>query len=383
MGEVYLDNAATTKLDDEVIFQITTVMKRFYGNPSSIHSFGRSSKELIENTRKLIAENLNVSASEIIFTSGGTEADNLILNSAVRDLGVKCIISSEIEHHAVLNTIKKLSEIKSIKVVNVQLDEKGGINLDHLNYLLETSKLKTLVSLMHVNNEIGNITDIEKIGKLCQKWNSLFHSDMVQSIGHFNLDFSKIPVDFTAASAHKFHGPKGIGFAYIKKDRNLQPLIFGGSQERGKRAGTESLQNIVGMGVALEKAEANLKSDQEYILSLKAYFITILEKNISGIKFNGYSRDLEKSTYTIVNICLPLSEEKALLLLFHLDLKGIACSSGSACQSGNDKNSHVLTAFLSDDELKKPSLRFSFSKYNTKEELDYVVRVLKNYIKEQ
>jgi len=380
MKKVYLDSAATTQMRDEVIEKMISVMKDHYGNPSSTHSFGRSAKSLIENARKVVAGYLNVLASEIIFTSGGTEADNLALNSAVRDLGVKRIISSTIEHHAVLYTIEQLRDVFEIEVEFVKLDSKGQVNLDHLEQLLQNSNEKTLVSLMHINNEVGNMLDINEVGKLCRQNNALFHCDMVQSIGHFKMDLSKIPVDFTAVSAHKFHGPKGVGFAYIRKNSGLKPLIFGGEQERGQRAGTESVHNIVGLQEALKLAYDNLEKEKEYILSLKEHFIYRLKTEIPGIKFNGMCTDPEKSTYTLINVCLPVSTEKALMLLFQLDLKGIACSKGSACQSGSDKGSHVLNAFLPEEDLQKPSLRFSLSHYNTKQEIDYVVEVLREFV---
>lgn len=380
MKKVYLDSAATTQMREEVINRMVSVMKETYGNPSSTHAFGRSSKSLIENARKTVAACLNVSSSEIIFTSGGTEADNLALNSAVRDLGVRRIITSRIEHHAVLYTVNQLKSCYDLEVDYVDLDNCGNINLSHLESLLERSQIKTMVTLMHVNNEIGNLMDIHSVGKMCKKHNALFHCDMVQSIGHFDIDLAEIPVDFTAVSAHKFHGPKGIGFAFVRKNTGLKPLIFGGEQERGQRAGTESVHNIVGLEEALKIAYKNLQEEKEYILSLKNYFIGQLKKEIPGIKFNGNCEDHEKSTYTLVNVCLPVSQEKALMLLFQLDLKGIACSKGSACQSGSDKGSHVLNAFLSKEDLDKPSLRFSFSHYNTKEELDYVVEVLRDFV---
>ena len=380
MEKVYFDSAATTQMRDEVIDRITGVMKEVYGNPSSTHSFGRTAKTLIEQARKTIAKTLHVNASEIVFTSGGTEADNLALNSAVRDLGVKRIITSKTEHHAVLYTVEQLRQCHDIELVYVNLDEKGSPDLEHLETLLAESDVKTLVSLMHVNNEIGNMIDIQKTGELCKKYNALFHSDMVQSVGHFELNLSEIPVDFTAVSAHKFHGPKGVGFAYVRKNSGLKPLIFGGEQERGHRAGTEGVHNIVGLEEALKLAYENLEEEKAYIQDLKNYFIEELKYAIPGVKFNGYCEDAEKSTYTLINVCLPVSAEKALMLLFQLDLKGIACSKGSACQSGSDKGSHVLSAFLPEEDLKKPSLRFSFSRFNTKEEIDYVVKSLKDFI---
>lgn len=380
MKKVYLDSAATTQMREEVIEKMITVMKTNYGNPSSTHAFGRSSKSIIENARKTVAGFLNVSAAEIIFTSGGTEADNLVLNSAVRDLGVRRIITSRIEHHAVLYTVEQLESCYDVELVYVDLDEMGQVKMDHLEQLLKDSASKTLVSLMHVNNEVGNLLDIKAVGDLCKSNNALFHSDTVQSIGHFDLDLSTIPVDFTAVSAHKFHGPKGVGFAFIRKNSGLKPLIFGGEQERGQRAGTESVHNILGLEEALKLAYRNMAEEREYIASLKDYFIGQLKEHIPGIKFNGMSAHPDKSTYTLINVCLPVSQQKALMLLFQLDLKGIACSKGSACQSGSDKGSHVLSAFLSKEDLAKPSLRFSFSHYNTKEEIDYVVEVLREFV---
>lgn len=380
MRRVYFDSAATTQIREEVIEKMTKTMREIYGNPSSTHSFGRSAKSIIEQARKTVANLLNVSASEIVFTSGGTEADNLALNSAVRDLGVQRIITSKIEHHAVLHTLDQLKECYEIAIEYVNLDECGNVDLKHLESLLENSTQKTLVSLMHVNNEVGNMLDIKKTGELCKKYDALFHCDTVQSVGHFELDFKEIPVDFTAVSAHKFHGPKGVGFAFIRKNTGLKPLIFGGAQERGYRAGTESVHNIVGLEEALQLSYKHLEEDKAYVTELKNYFIEELKKHISGVKFNGNCSNKEKSTYTLINVCLPISAEKATLLLFQLDLNGIACSKGSACQSGAEGGSHVLTNILKADDLKKPSLRFSFSHFNTKEDIDYVIGVLKEQL---
>ena len=379
MKNVYLDSAATTQMRTEVISKMTEVMQ-VYGNPSSTHTFGRTAKSLIENARKTVANYLKVEAKEIVFTSGGTEADNLILNSAVRDLGVKRIITSKIEHHAVLHCVDQLKDCFEVEVDYVNLDEFGSVDLQHLEQLLQQNDQKTIVSLMHVNNEVGNILDIEKVGNLCHQYNALFHSDTVQSVGHFELNLKELPVDFAAVSAHKFHGPKGVGFAYVKSNSGLKSLIFGGSQERGVRAGTESVHNIVGLEEALKLAYDNLEEEQQETTALKTHFIEQLKKEIPEVKFNGNCSDLEKSTYTLVNVCLPIPTDKALMLLFQLDLKGIACSKGSACQSGSDKGSHVLTNILSEEDLQKPSIRFSFSRFNTKEELDYVVQVLKEFI---
>ena len=379
MKPVYFDSAATTQIRPEVIEKMTKVMQECYGNASSTHSFGRSAKAWIEQARKTVAKLLNVSASEIVFTSGGTEADNLALVSAVRDLGVKNIITSRIEHHAVLHTVQQLQREYDITINYVDLDVDGHVDYKHLEQLLQTSE-KTLVSLMHVNNEVGNILDIKRVADMCKTNQALFHSDTVQSVGHYKLDLQDIPIDFMAVSGHKFHGPKGVGFAFIRKNSGLKPLIFGGEQERGHRAGTEAVHNIVGLEEALKLSYQNLEEEKAYITTLKTYFIKQLESNFPGVGFNGSSADFEKSTYTVLNTCLPIAAEKALILLFQLDLKGIACSKGSACQSGSSKGSHVLTQILSDDDMQKPSLRFSFSKYNTTEEIDYVIEVLKEYI---
>ena len=379
MQKVYLDNAATTQVRQEVIERMQEALAQHYGNPSSTHSFGRSAKTAVEQARKTIAKTLNAQPSEIIFTSGGTEADNMILRCAVRDLEVKTIITSKIEHHAVLHTVEELEKEYGINLWFVDLDEFGNPNLGHLETLLKKDDSKKLVSLMHVNNEIGNITDIAAVGELCKANNALFHSDTVQSIGHYPWDVQGVHVDFLAAAAHKFHGPKGIGFAYIRKNSGLKPLILGGSQERGFRAGTESFHNIVGLEEAFIKSYEHLEEETKTIRELKRYFVERVLAEVSGAECNGLSGDMEKSTYTLANIRLPFDKQKGLMLLFHLDMKGIACSKGSACQSGSNQGSHVLNEILSGEELDKPSLRFSFSMYNTKEELDYTVEVLKEF----
>lgn len=379
MKQVYLDNAATTAIRPEVIDRMTQVMRESYGNASSTHSFGRSSKALLEQCRKNIASYFNVSASEIVFTSGGTEADNLALRSVVRDLGITEIITSKIEHHAVLHTAEQLQKEYDVTLKFVDLDDCGLINYSHLEELLQSSN-KTVVSLMHINNEIGNILDIERVAHLCKTYNTLFHTDTVQSIGHYKIDLQTIPIDFLAASAHKFHGPKGVGFCFVRKESGLKPLIFGGEQERGYRAGTESIHNIVGMDEALKLAYTNLVEEKKYVSNLKEYFIQQLKRYIPNTSFNGSCEAIKNSTYTLVNVCLPIAPEKAPMLQFQLDLKGIACSKGSACQSGSNQQSHVLTAILNDEKLMQPSVRFSFSIYNTKEELDYVISVLKEFV---
>jgi len=327
MKQVYLDNAATTKIRQEVVDVMTTCLVQNYGNASSTHRFGRSSKTLIESARKKIATCLNASASEIIYTSGGTEANNLVLISAVRDLGVKRIITTKIEHHAVLNTVLHLNETHDVEVVYLDIDKQGDINLSQLEVLLQT-KVKTLVSLMHINNEIGNVLDLKAVANMCQLNNTLFHSDTVQSIGHYAIDLQDTPIDFLVASAHKFHGPKGVGFLFVRKNIGLNPLIHGGEQERGLRAGTESLHNIIGMQEALSLSYNKLIAEEEYIKTLKTYFISKLEQAIPGATFNGKSGFLEQSAYTIINVCLPFKTDASGMLLFQLDLKGIACSRG-------------------------------------------------------
>lgn len=379
MQKVYLDNAATTQVREEVITKMQDALANFYGNPSSTHSFGRSAKTAVERARKTIAKYLNANPAEIIFTSGGTEADNMILRCAVRDLGVSTIITSKIEHHAVVHTAEELQNEYGVEVRFVQLDSFGNPDLTNLETLLKSDETKKLVSLMHVNNEIGNLIDVDAIVELCQQHGALFHSDTVQSVGHFAWDLEKTQIDFLSAAAHKFHGPKGVGFAFIRKNSGLKPLIVGGSQERGFRAGTEPFHNIVGLEEAFVNSYDNLEEEKAYVTELKRHFVKRLVEEIPTVEFNGHSGSLNQSTYTLANVRLPFDEQKSLMLLFHLDLKGIACSKGSACQSGSAMGSHVLREILSDEELKKPSLRFSFSKYNTKEELDYTISVLKEF----
>ena len=371
--QCYFDNAATTRVRDEVAEKIVDVLKNNYGNPSSTHSYGRPSKSLIELSRKEIAAHLNVSASEIIFTSGGTEADNLILRSAARDLKIRHFISSKIEHHAVTHTLDELEKDYNVKVSFVNLNKNGEVDYKNLNELLANSKDRCMVSLMHINNEIGNMLDLEKVSNICLEHKALFHSDTVQSVGHYNIDLSKTKVDFIVASAHKFHGPKGIGFAYINKSSQLRPLIFGGMQERGYRAGTESVHNIVGMSEALNISMEKLEEEKKYISELKSYFIKKLKSSINDVEFNGLSGDMNKSAYTLLNVQFPIEQSKAEMFLFKLDLKGIACSKGSACQSGSNVGSHVLNEVLSSEELNKVSIRFSLSIYNKKEDIDIAV----------
>lgn len=381
MKKVYLDNAATTQLRKEVIHTMSNALKTEYGNPSSTHSYGRSSKSLLENCRKEIADLFGAQSSEIIFTSGGTEADNLVLCSCVTDSGVERIITSPIEHHAVLHTIEVLGQRHGVEINYVKLDTKGGVELTHLEELLKASSKKTLVSLMHVNNEVGTMLPIQEVAELCKKHNALYHSDTVQSIGHYPMDFSKTPIDFAAVAAHKFHGPKGVGFAFIRKNSGLKALIQGGAQERGMRAGTEAVYAIAGMTEALKIAYQNLEKEREYVIGLKNYFKEKISEKIPNVAFNGYCEDNTKSTYTVLNVRLPIDPQKALMLVFQLDLKGIACSQGSACQSGSQEGSHVLNTLLTEEERQNPSVRFSFSIFNTKEELDYTIDVLDEFIR--
>tara|TARA_B110000971_G_scaffold43878_1_gene43569 strand:- start:148 stop:1290 length:1143 start_codon:yes stop_codon:yes gene_type:complete len=376
---VYFDNAATTPIRTEVIQVISSVMENCFGNPSSVHAYGRTAKTNLETSRKGIAAALNAAPQEIIFTSGGTESDNMILHSAVKDLGVKTIISSSIEHHAILHAMDALKLLHGIEVLFVNLLDDGSIDLKNLAFLLQKDTSKKLVSLMHVNNEIGNILDLTKVGELCHVNNALFHTDAVQGIGHYTFDMDQLPVDFLSAAAHKFHGPKGVGFSFVRKNSGLQPSIHGGSQERGLRAGTESVHNIVGMCKALELAYANLNSEKKQVLDLKRYFIEKISILFPNVVFNGLSGSDNGSTFTLVNVALPISKEKSSLLDFHLDLKGIACSKGSACQSGSSSGSHVLNAVQQSTIKDWPSLRFSFSIFNSKKEVDYLMEVLKDF----
>ena len=378
--QVYFDNAATTLVYPEVIDSMSSVLKEQFGNPSSTHAFGRSAKNKLESSRKKIAALVGVKASEIVFTSGGTEADNLILQSAVRDLGVRHIITTKIEHHAVLYTIQSLQKHRGIRVSYVPVLSDGQIDDSEFEKTLKDSKERTLVSLMHINNEMGKILDLQKIGNLCEQYGALFHSDMVQSFGHYAINLNEFPVDFAAASAHKFHGPKGIGFAYIKKGSGIKPLILGGEQERGCRGGTEGVHNVVGMALALEMALQSLQEDRKKIQNLKNYFVEQLRSLSAGVIFNADSDSLTRNTYTLLSVRLPVTSKEASMLLFKLDIAGIACSKGSACQSGSTGKSHVLQEFLPEVELQKPSIRFSFSKFNTIEEVDYVIKILKELL---
>ena len=372
MEKIYLDNAATTALRPEVVAEMISVLQNDYGNPSSSHGFGRSAKSKLELARKTIAQLLNVTAQEIIFTSGATEANNWILQNAVTNLKVKRIITSKIEHHAVLHAVEFLQKEYNIQIDFVKIKSDGSIDINHLMELL-SEDIPTLVSLMHVNNEIGTVLDLEEIAKICKQHSVYFHSDTVQSVGKMELDFQKIPVDFMVASAHKFHGPKGIGFAFIRKGTAVNSIFHGGEQEKGIRPGTEALHNIVGMAKALQLSFEHLAADRNHIQDLKKHTVEQFQKYLPTVSFNG---NVDSTLYTILNVRLPLDPSKSAMLLFSLDMKGIAVSRGSACQSGSAKGSHVLAEFLTDEEMAKPSIRVSFSHLTTKNEIDTLVEAL-------
>lgn len=375
MKKVYLDNAATTPLSEEVISEMIAAMRSF-GNPSSTHTFGQEAKILIENVRRKVADYLKVSPAEIIFTSGGTESNNMIIKSCVTNLGVQRIITSPIEHKCVAETVAELHSRENVEVVYLRPNSMGDIDIDNLEEILKSSEKKTLVSLMHANNEIGNLLDIEKVALLCKANKALFHSDTVQTIAHFNLDFSKIPIDFASSSAHKFHGPKGSGFAFIRKSSGLKSLITGGTQERNMRAGTENVAGIVGLGKAMEQSMENLEHYSKHIQEIKAYAIQQITEHIPNVAFNGRSVEKGKSLYTILSVSLPFKDP---LIGMKLDMKGIAISQGSACSSGASKPSMVMLILQSDEEMQRTTpLRISFSHLTTKEEVDYLVEVLEN-----
>ncbi len=381
MEKVYLDNASTTRIRPEVITHMTEVMSQEFGNASSTHSFGRSAKVILETSRKTIASLIGAKSSEILFTSCGTESNNWVLRSAVKDFGVKRIITSKIEHHAVLYTVLALQSEYGISVEFVPLEINGAINYHELeNILSEETQGKTLVSLMHVNNEIGTILDLEKVGTLCQNYNALFHSDTVQSVGKMEINLAELPVDFITASAHKFHGPKGVGILFVKKNHVLQPLLFGGEQEKGWRAGTEAVHQVAGMAKALEVSYQKLAEERNHIQNLKNYLREQLLEAFPEVVFNGeqFNGSFTNETfYNLVNVMLPFSTDKTSMILFALDMKGIAVSRGSACQSGSVRPSHVLAEILNLEDIQKPSLRISLSHYNTKEEIDYLIEMLK------
>ena len=369
---VYLDNAATTPIDPEVLKEMYKVMENHYGNPSSIHAHGREVRTLIERSRKTIANLLHASPSEIFFTSGGTEADNTAIRRGITDNGITHAITSPIEHHAVIHTLEAMQKAGTIKLSFVNVDHQGRADLDHLEELLKNNE-RSFVSLMHANNELGTLNDIERIGEICEQYNAIYHSDTVQAMGHYRHDLSRLKAHFVVCAAHKLHGPKGIGFLYVNHKVKINPLIYGGSQERNMRGGTENVYGIVGIAKALEMAYADMDSHQQHIQGLKTYMIEQLKANIPGIRFNG-DTEPDKSLYTVLNVSFPCSD-MADMMLFNLDIAGISASGGSACSSGTDIGSHVLKAIGSN--AAGPSVRFSFSKYNTKEEIDYTVAKLK------
>lgn len=372
MEKIYLDNAATTALRPEVIAEMVSVLQNEFGNPSSSHSFGRSAKSKLELARKTIAQLLNVSSQEIIFTSGATEANNWILQNAVTNLKVKRIITSKIEHHAVLHAVEFLQKEHDIQIDFVKIKADGSVDINHLMELL-SQEIPTLVSLMHVNNEIGTVLDLAEIAQICKQHSVYFHSDTVQSVGKMEMDLQEIPVDFIVASAHKFHGPKGIGFAFIRKGTPINPIFHGGEQEKGIRPGTESLHNIVGMARALQLSFEHLNADRTHIQDLKTYTIEQFHNHFPNVTFNGTT---ENTFYTILSVRLPMADSKSGMLLFSLDMKGIAVSRGSACQSGSARPSHVLAEFLNKEEIVKPSIRVSFSHLSTKKEIDTLIEAL-------
>jgi cysteine desulfurase len=369
---VYLDNAATTALDPEVLKEMYKVMEVHFGNPSSIHSHGREVRTLIERSRKTIANLLHTSPAEIFFTSGGTEADNTAIRCGIIDHKLTHAVTTKLEHHAVLHTLQAMEKSGIIKLSYANVDSKGNVDYDHLETLLKTNE-RSFVSLMHANNELGTLTDLERVGDVCEAYNALLHSDTVQTVGHYKHDLSKLKLHFMVCAAHKLHGPKGIGFLHINHKVKINPMIYGGSQERNMRGGTENVYGIVGLAKALELAYAEMDHHQEQIQGLKSYMKTRLEQDVPGINFNGET-DADKSLYTVLNVSFP-EMEMADMLLFNLDIAGISASGGSACSSGTDIGSHVLTAIGTNPD--RPSVRFSFSKNNTKDEVDYTVAKLR------
>ncbi len=373
MERIYLDNAATTPLDKEVMQLMISVMETHYGNPSSIHAHGREVRTLVEKARKSVANLLNTAPSNIFFTSGGTEADNTAIRCAIEDFQIKHAITSKIEHHAVVHTLEMLEKKGLIKLSFVNINSKGVIDYDHLEQLLQTNE-RSFVSLMEANNELGTLTDIERVGDLCETYQALFHSDTVQTMGHYPHDLSKLKAHFVVCAAHKLHGPKGVGILFVNPSIKINPMIFGGSQERNMRGGTENVYGIVGLAKALEMAYEGMEKHHRHIQELKTYMMSEFKKAIPEIEFNGET-GTHNSLYTVLNICFP-KMDMADMLLFNLDINGISASGGSACSSGSNIGSHVLTAIGADPE--RPSIRFSFSKFNNKTEIDYVVQKVKN-----
>lgn len=375
MERIYFDNAATTALDPTVLESMMPYLTTHFGNPSSIYSYGRESRLAVENARKTVAKILNAHPAEIFFTSGGTESSNTAIHAAIFNLGCTHIISSPIEHHATLHTIEHLHKQGAAALSYVRVLPNGHIDLEHLEEILANSDEKCFVTLMHANNEIGNITDIFAVGNLCKKYNAIFHSDTVQTVGHFPFDLRNTPVHFITGAGHKFHGPKGVGILYINENVKIQPYIHGGSQERNMRAGTENLYGIVGFAKALEIATLNYVEEKKHILEIKHYMRDELKKHIPGVHFNG---DVDgNSLYTVLNVSFPKTE-KSEMILFNLDIHQICASGGSACTSGADAGSHVIRAI--NNNPNQVAVRFSFSKFNKKEEVDLVIEKLKDLI---
>jgi cysteine desulfurase len=372
---IYFDNAATTAIDKEVFNAMVPFLENHFGNPSSIYSYGRETRIAIESARKSVAKILNAHPAEIFFTSGGTESSNTAIQSAVRDLGCRHIITSAIEHHAVSHTVSHFDNIDLVNVSYVKLLPNGHVDMEDLEKLLAASDEKTLVTLMHANNEIGNMLDIYAVGELCKLYNAIFHSDTVQTVGHFPFDLRNTPIHFITGAAHKFHGPKGVGLLYINENVRIKPFIHGGGQERNMRAGTENVYGIVGFAKALELATQQYESESASIGTLKYYMYEELKKHIEGVSFNGDV--LGNSLYTVLSVSFPKTE-KSEMILFNLDINNICASGGSACTSGSDQGSHVIRAI--NNNPNQVTVRFSFSKYNTKEEVDTVVAQLKQLI---
>lgn len=369
--QIYLDNAATTPLDPEVVEAMLPILQSQYGNPSSIHSFGRSARTEIEKARKLVANLIGCSTSEIFFTSGGTEANNMALRCSIDDFNIKHAITSPTEHHAVLHTLEHLAHQGKIKLSLVNIDSQGKVDLEHLEDLLKNND-RSLVSLMHANNEIGTTISLQQVGELVKKYDGIFHSDTVQTMGHYPFKLSETPIDFVNCAAHKFHGPKGIGFIYINANQKINPFITGGAQERNMRGGTENIYGIVGLAKAMEVAHREMTKHADEIRGLKNYMVDQLKTHIQGVSFNGdISND---SLYTVLNVSFPENEINE-MLLFNLDINGIAASGGSACSSGSEIGSHVLRAIQAN--VKRANVRFSFSKYNTKADIDFTIGKLK------
>ena len=375
---VYLDNAATTPIDEQVFEEMKPFMLEHYGNPSSIHSHGRKVRTAIERARKKVAELLNAAPAEIFFTSGGTEADNMAIRCTVSEKNIQHIITSRVEHHAVLHTVQKL-EKRGIKVTYVDLDDDGLVNYGHLEESIKNNP-NALVSLMHGNNEIGNLLDLERAGALCKEYGVYFHSDTVQTMAHYAHDMEHLPLDFAVGSAHKFHGPKGVGFLYISHHNKIHPFIHGGAQERNMRGGTENVYGIVGLAKAMELSYSGMGNHRKHIESLKFRMVEKLRHRVDGVGFNGVSDNPDKSLYTVLNVCLPASDDNE-MLLFNLDIEGVSVSGGSACSSGSSTGSHVLSELNRDQN--RGAIRFSFSKYNTLAEIDYAVEKLANLYQSQ